>query len=77
MNELVSFILYVKSCRLEESWAKLETVQHTHSILGSRDPGLLQQEQKGDLVKLNIKEMMIYCCETRQWQEGRNFTFVS
>lgn len=29
MNELVSFILCVKSCRLEESWAKLETVQNT------------------------------------------------
>lgn len=40
MNELVSFILYVKSCRLEESWAKLETVQHTQ-YTGQQGPWII------------------------------------
>lgn len=40
MNELVSFILYVKSCRLEESWAKLETVQNTQ-YTGQQGPWII------------------------------------
>lgn len=40
MNELFSFILYVKSCRLEESQAKLETLQHTQ-YTGQQGPWII------------------------------------
>lgn len=57
--------------------AKQESV-HTNCILRARQQGpwVLVQEQEGELTKLNVKKMMIYCCEKRIWQNGRNFTCV-